>query len=85
MKRGRFNWHNLLMFVCVIPIMLVIIGQLNNSSLLKNINAGSLLPLGMLLICPLMHLFMMRGMNHGNSCHEEENKVNKNDSLQTGK
>lgn len=75
LKRGLFNWHNLLMLVCVIPMALIVIGLFNNGSLLTNFNAGSLWPLAMLLICPLMHLFMMRGMNHGKSCHQGKDET----------
>ncbi len=70
----RINWHKLLMFLCVLPILFVVF-RLSNGSLDKNFNSGNLLWFGMLLLCPLMHLFMMRGMNHGNSCHQEDDKT----------
>lgn len=75
MKKGLFNWHNLLMIVCVIPMAIVAYKLFGNGSSLTNINAGSLLPLGIILLCPLMHLFMMRGMNHGNSCDHNKDKT----------
>lgn len=35
--------------------------------------------LGLLLICPLMIMFMMRGMNHGDS-QEDEDQADKTDA-----
>lgn len=75
MKKGRLNWHNLMMIACVIPIAIVAFGLLGNGSSLTNINTESLMTLGLLLICPLMHLFLMRGMNHGKSCDHDKEKT----------
>jgi len=37
------------------------------------------------LFCPLMHLFMMRGHNHGECQHGEEKATSSNDQPKIGK
>ncbi|GEA18716.1 DUF2933 domain-containing protein [Moorella sp. E306M] len=37
------------------------------------------------LLCPLMHLFMMRGHNHGECQHGEQKATSKDDQSQAGK
>lgn len=65
MKRVRFKWHNLLVLINVIPIVFVIFVLLKNDSQITNIDPANLVPVAMLLICPLIHLFMKRDMGHG--------------------
>lgn len=52
----------------LIPIALIIVWGLK-------IPFGSLLPWGVFLLCPLMHVFMMKG--HGEHGDHEENKEEK--------
>lgn len=85
MNKKGFNWHNLLMLVCLIPIGVVVFNLFKDSSQVKNFSSSNLLWLGMLILCPLMHLFMMRGMNHGNSCHKGENEEAQGSNYQNQK
>lgn len=42
---------------------------------------SGILTFGLILLCPLMHLFMMKGMGHGQeSCHD-----NKKEKVEEGK
>lgn len=41
---------------------------------------GTLLLVGAFLLCPLMMMFMMNGMQNG-SCHSEKDKTTANDSF----
>lgn len=63
-RRGMW----LMMLACLVPMALVVLylarGRIGSP--------GSLLPYAFLLLCPLMHIFMMRGM-HGSGdrgCHD---------------
>ncbi len=61
-----------MMGLCLLPIAaFVAVGVFN-------VSVSNLLFFGLLLACPLMHVFMMRGMGHqhggsaqGASCHEQ--------------
>ncbi len=58
--------HTLLMLACCL-IPLAALGAVT----VFNVPAGSVLTLGMLLLCPLLHLIMMRGMmGHGHADHD---------------
>ncbi len=68
--------HMLLMLLgCLIPIM--IIGGLRYFNI-----GGQFLSKApfflMLLICPLMHIFMMKGMHGNDSCHTRTDKEDNN-------
>lgn len=58
--------HMLLMLACcLIPLSALALISV------FNIPANSVLPLGMILLCPLLHLVMMRGMMGGHGHHAE--------------
>ncbi len=61
------NNHMLLMVIgCGLPLIVLA------AIYVFNVPLGSVALVGVMLLCPLMHLFMMRGMGHGNhqaSCH----------------
>ncbi|GAB4272035.1 hypothetical protein Tfer_0751 [Thermincola ferriacetica] len=71
MRKNRFNWHNLLMLACIIP-MIAVFFYFTGGTLPEKVNGESFLFLAMALLCPLMHFLMMRGMNHGQSCDHEQ-------------
>ncbi len=58
----KFSWWWCLL---LIPVALVVI-------VVFRIPINSLLPWGVFLLCPLMHVFMMKG--HGGHSDHEENK-----------
>lgn len=66
---GGINRHALLMIACcAVPLALIA------AVTLFRIDLGGIGYWAILLLCPLMHLFMMRGMhNHGadRACHGE--------------
>lgn len=73
--------HILFMLIgCLAPILIVVI--------LKNLGFGNgfftkaISSFGFLL-CPLMHIFMMKGMmsNKDNKCHEEKIKIDIKDKI----
>jgi hypothetical protein len=49
---------------CLVPMLLVV--------LLFTVGIGGILPFLMILLCPLMHIIMMRGM-HGGHDHKHSN------------
>lgn len=59
--------HSLLMVVCcVVPMAFLA------AVFLFNVPLGTVGLFAIMLLCPLMHVFMMRGMGHGNQqagCH----------------
>ncbi len=62
------NYALLMVVGCVVTIALVV------AIFAFRIPLGSIAPSALILACPLMHLFMMRGMSHGNQhagCHGE--------------
>jgi len=69
---GRHKW---LMLVCMLAPVAAL-----SAIFLFNVPAGRVLGYGLFLLCPIMHLFMMRGMSHGGhsqaagsqvpTCHE---------------
>ncbi len=61
------NKHALLMLACCL-VPLALFGAVYASQ----INLGSLLPFAIVLLCPLMHILMMRGMGHDHSAHQGE-------------
>ena len=56
--------HTLIMVLCCL-IPLVILGVLWAIGV-----SGSYLIFGVILLCPLLHIFMMRGMSKGGGSHE---------------
>ena len=63
--------HKLLMVVC--GMMMVAVAYLVfQGSGLKDFSGGNLIWLGLIFLCPLMHIFMMRGMHSDKSCHGEK-------------
>lgn len=57
--------HTLLMLACCL-VPLALIGAINAFQ----IELSGLLPIAILLICPLTHLLMMRGMGHDKGGHQ---------------
>lgn len=61
-KQNQNSKHLLLMVLCcLVPMLLVV--------LLFSVGIGGILPFLMILICPLMHILLMRGM-HDKHDHE---------------
>jgi len=67
--------HMLLMFIgCLAPILIIVILNFfgfGNGAFTKGVSSFGFL------LCPLMHIFMMKGMmsNKNNKCHEEKIKI----------
>ena len=60
-EERAFSWRGLLMLACcIVPIAIIAIILLGRGGF----SGGAWL---IFLLCPLMHLFMMRGMTHGHS------------------
>ena len=75
MKEGIFSKHTLMMVLgCVIPILLI--GILWVAGVSKNI-----LFFGLLLLCPIMHLIMMKNMKRGRQNPERHLDENKKEEL----
>jgi len=67
-KHGGLFHGLLMMLCCLIPIVLIFA--------FSRFGASSVLSYGFLLLCPLMHIFMMKGMLGGHdkeSCHGDKN------------
>jgi len=61
------NKHALLMLACcLIPLALV------GVVLASGVSLGGILPFAVMLLCPLMHVLMMRGMGHDHAGHHPE-------------
>lgn len=81
-KKGLL--HDLLMMACCIVPMLVVVAFLPQ---IKSTASGLNWSWLFLLLCPLMHIFMMKGMHgKGDSCHgnEKEAKQTKDKTDLTG-
>ncbi len=64
-----FKGNHMLMMVvcCAVPMAFLA------AIFVFNVDIGSLGLFAIMLLCPLMHVFMMRGMGHGNQqarCHD---------------
>jgi hypothetical protein len=58
--------HALLMLACcLVPMALV------GVVLASGVSLGGILPFALMLLCPLMHVLMMRGMGHDHAGHRE--------------
>lgn len=69
MKKSHGIWHGLLMLVgCIVPMVLLVtlLGR-------RSAGASSNLWWVFLVICPLLHIFMMKGMMGGHK-HEDEKR-----------
>jgi hypothetical protein len=67
-KKNHGLWHGILMLLCCLIPLALIFG-------LSKQGFGGVLSYGLLLLCPLMHIFMMAGMHGGDkkgSCHGNE-------------
>lgn len=69
MKKGRGLWHGLLMMVCCLVPMLLLVMFIGRGS-----GVGGGFGWIFLLICPLMHIFMMKGMMGGHK-HDDNSDV----------
>ncbi len=72
------NNINTLFIIGGIVLFLAIIYFGKNGTFLSKINPGDYLWLGLFLLCPLMHLFMMRGHNHSSHNHPSHNHPSHN-------
>lgn len=70
MKKKGFL-HGLLMMACCIVPMLALVAFLPQ---IKNTASGFNWSWLFLLACPLMHVFMMKGMMGDKGCHGQENE-----------
>ena len=59
--------HALLMLACCL-IPLAVLGPI----LVSGISLGGFLPFAIMLLCPLLHVLMMRGMGHDHSAHDHQ-------------
>ncbi len=76
--QNHSKWHSILMWVCV-GIMGVYVFSLWGGGIREGGSGGSYWWVGLLLLCPLMHIFMMRGM-HGSSYHKDKKEDANNSS-----
>jgi len=61
-RRSHLSHGLIMLLCCLIPVVLIsIIPRLNITSG----GVRSILPIGVMLLCPLMHVFMMKGMHKG--------------------
>ncbi len=63
-------------YVIVVGIILIlaIIYLVKGGAFLSNLNLGNYLWVGLFLLCPLMHLFMMKGHNHSSQKHNHSSQ-----------
>lgn len=76
-KEGIFskNKHTLMMVLCCV-IPLLFLGILWVAGVSQNI-----LSFGILLLCPIMHLLMMKNMKHGHKIESKIDNENKREEL----
>ncbi|WP_425449016.1 DUF2933 domain-containing protein [Dethiothermospora halolimnae] len=68
-NKGHKNHMLLMLLGCLAPILIIFAVRGMNISL----GSGSIFYWLLFLLCPLMHIFMMKGMRgHGNGCKGEE-------------
>lgn len=61
--------HALLMLACcLVPLALL------GAVYFARVDLGGVLPFAIILLCPLMHILMMRGMGHDHAGHHEETR-----------
>lgn len=76
-NEGFFSKHKhtlMMVLVCIIPI--VLLGILWIAGVSQNI-----LSFGIILLCPIMHLLMMKNMKHGTQNPESQVDENKKEEL----
>lgn len=56
---------------------LLLLGVAFTALHILKIPAGNLLSFGVILLCPLMHIFMMKDMHHGHHAAGEKNEQKK--------
>jgi len=63
-------------YVIVVGIILIlaIIYLVKGGAILSNLNLSNYLWVGLFLLCPLMHLFMMKGHNHSSQEHNHSSQ-----------
>lgn len=67
LKLTKGKW----LMICLVVLAAVVIAVT-----VFRVPLGSLLYFGVFLACPLMHIFMMKGMGHGGHNSEEKNDKN---------
>ncbi|OIQ54678.1 DUF2933 domain-containing protein [Neomoorella thermoacetica] len=77
--------HGLLMLLGCGLMIVAVFFLLARGAAASNSTAGGSWTWLLFLLCPLMHLFMMRGHNHGECQHGEHKATSKNDQPQAGK
>ena len=76
-KEGFFSKHKhalMMLLGCIIPLLFI--GILWVAGVSQNI-----LSFGILLLCPVMHLLMMKNMNHGNQNSQSQINDTKKEEL----
>ena len=62
-------------FIIIVAILiLAVIYLVQNGGFLAVFSLGNYLWVGIFLLCPLMHLFMMKGHNHSSQNSDHESK-----------
>lgn len=74
MNKGRGLWHGILMLICCLVPMLLLVTFFTRGTGAAGGGFGWLF----LLLCPLMHIFMMKGMMGGHKHDEDKDGQDEN-------